>query len=690
FDGCYEFSVNTSSLRKNQTSFNVLHIAANVTDSKYGITLNQSHIGPEESQWPLKIMFDDNIGFIKPKWPYFGKVIVKKLDGKPAQGEIINVTAYSRDRHYWVTKNLMADKSGEVLFGLCSVYNLNNVSSVKIIAQSPRFEIPDSSKDDWLWKHMSIHTSSRSNVRYVRHWFSPTYSYIEVPKIDSPLTCGQRALLRVDYSRRMHPNLMFHYLVMARGQIVKTGQQDWEHALRTADGVKEPPQPDFDEVCLRPVQQYFGRKRRDDGMTGPVQKCDKNELAERISWTWNIADMTDKFLFYLDIEPIMSPKFTLLVYHVLASGEVVAGSRQYDVKPCFENKVKISFKEGRKGYVKQALHLKLEAAPGSECAVGIVPKSVPQISPAKMLDKIGEFKNYEDRPNTDLYEIENENKYCMNRLKNIYGLSAADDDSWKFKSLYVDSVEAFKRSNSLILTDLDLQIRPCRRLQPDLSKTTKETPIPVHIQGNKRETFTPNYPETWLWTLVRIGTEGKIELPETAPNKSLTWTASAVCLSEEKGLGMSSTSLTVILHPITLVFYQSFLVDDEDEVTFRAKVYTNLEGCLRFRLSIMGIGENNERRGYQTFVGCTCKWKQFESWFSYYHKLWFKNAVNYTAKAQVLSGSCHVKRGRRDIENNSYVGMFQEVTGSIIIKYRGVETSYTYATYLCPGGKIID
>ncbi|GFO19920.1 alpha-2-macroglobulin [Plakobranchus ocellatus] len=73
-------------------------------------------------------------------------------------------------------------------------------------------------------------------------------------------------------------------------------------------------------------------------------------------------------------------------------------------------------------------------------------------------------------------------------------------------------------------------------------------------------------------------TEGKIELPETAPNKALTWTASAVCLSEKKGFGMSSTSLTVILHPLTVVF--SPVRGYRGSLSFKFKVYNNVVGCL--------------------------------------------------------------------------------------------------------------
>ncbi|GFO17811.1 alpha-2-macroglobulin-like protein [Plakobranchus ocellatus] len=110
-----------------------------------------------------------------------------------------------------------------------------------------------------------------------------------------------------------------------------------------------------------------------------------------------------------------------------------------------------------------------------------------------------------------------------------------------------------------------------------------------------------------------------------------------------------------------------------------------IPGNKNFQVITRGIGKNNEPRGYKFFRECTCTWKPYkESWVASVRV--FRNAVKFKAKAEVLSGTCtRMPWGRRDIENNSYVGMFHEVTRSVIIKYRGVEMSYTYATYLCPG-----
>ncbi|GFO19919.1 hypothetical protein PoB_004642400, partial [Plakobranchus ocellatus] len=85
-------------------------------------------------------------------------------------------------------------------------------------------------------------------------------------------------------------------------------------------------------------------------------------------------------------------------------------------------------------------------------------------------------------------------------------------------------------------------------------------------------------------------------------------------------------------------------------------------------MTTRGIGKNNERIGYHSFVDCTCTWKYYtESWFA--SPIVFRNAVKFKAKAQVISGTCPRKPwGRRDIENNSFVGMFQEVTRNVIIK----------------------
>lgn len=53
------------------------------------------------------------------------------------------------------------------------------------------------------------------------------------------------------------------------------------------------------------------------------------------------ADKVSFFVLDLDVVPVMSPQFNVLVYHILPDGEVVADGRDFSVQPCFENQVTV-------------------------------------------------------------------------------------------------------------------------------------------------------------------------------------------------------------------------------------------------------------------------------------------------------------------------------------------------------------
>ncbi|GFO27567.1 alpha-2-macroglobulin [Plakobranchus ocellatus] len=210
-DGCYNFSVNANSLG-NVESFTMLEIQAKVTDSKNRVTVVKTHRGPEKSKWSLNIRLEDYTdGYFKPGLPYRGKVIVTRLDRTPAAGEIILVTAEGRESSSYFSRNFTTDASGEIAFALCG--NLTNFTSIKIGAQSLRFELPVSPHEDWLWKQKGFYTSSRSHVRYLRQWFSLSLSYVQLPQIDSPLQCHQRSNLPVVYTTRAGSKVLFQYQV---------------------------------------------------------------------------------------------------------------------------------------------------------------------------------------------------------------------------------------------------------------------------------------------------------------------------------------------------------------------------------------------------------------------------------------------------------------------------------------------
>ncbi|GFN84500.1 alpha-2-macroglobulin-like protein [Plakobranchus ocellatus] len=164
-DGCYNFSVNSSLMRVESHVSCELHFEASITEFGTGITLFQKHTGPQEEKYPLTIRFDDySIDYFKPRLPYYNKVIVTKLDGTPASGEAIEVTADSRDKSLRFQKNFTTDESGVIKFALCG--NFTEVTKgIRIIALATNYD-RDEFQDFWDL-HVSIKTKISSTIKHL-------------------------------------------------------------------------------------------------------------------------------------------------------------------------------------------------------------------------------------------------------------------------------------------------------------------------------------------------------------------------------------------------------------------------------------------------------------------------------------------------------------------------------------------
>ncbi|GFO06909.1 hypothetical protein PoB_003341400 [Plakobranchus ocellatus] len=58
------------------------------------------------------------------------------------------------------------------------------------------------------------------------------------------------------------------------------------------------------------------------------------------------------------------------------------------------------------------------------------------------------------------------------------------------------------------MTDLDLETRPCRQFHVNRTLAAlieRGIEKPEHIDADQIKTFTPIYPETWIWTVVDTG-----------------------------------------------------------------------------------------------------------------------------------------------------------------------------------------
>ncbi|GFN91726.1 alpha-2-macroglobulin-like protein [Plakobranchus ocellatus] len=339
--GCYNFSVKASLLSCPFWVFCEFYTAANITEDETGVTASQNKAGPMKGVDQEGFRIVDFTGrYYKPRLPYYGKVIATSADGTPASGIAVEVRADSRDKSLHYSRIFTTDESGVAVFALCG--SLPEVTNgMRISAGKPNTGFSnDGGRDISPWIDTYTYEKYYSHQHHVRQWFSPSLSYVQLPKFHSPILCGQVLNLTVLYTARVGSKIQFYYQVMAREQIVMTDQIDPKDTATPGFGEAVPPS----DMCLQRDEARSEREPRNDNIADPgMPKVHKRYIfgavREPVVWSANVSDMVFTFRLDLEIKQSMSPKFTLLLHHVMDDGEVVADSMQYDVEPCLENQV---------------------------------------------------------------------------------------------------------------------------------------------------------------------------------------------------------------------------------------------------------------------------------------------------------------------------------------------------------------
>ncbi|CAL1538258.1 unnamed protein product [Lymnaea stagnalis] len=752
--GCYEFSVPATAIAGLSNSYyGRLKIQASVTEQGTGAVVNKTHEGLSLSYQPLKIELKDfTNGYFKPGLPFYGKAIVTKPDETPAVGESVRITADDYKNNLRFSQEFVTDSSGTIMYALCGGFT-ENTTSISLDAE--------------VLKYRGSRQYMR-DYRQIKQWFSPSLSYLQIPRNDSRQKCGSSLKLNIPFTTRDDTTLQFNYQVMARGNVISSGIVNYNGKTVNSVIVNNP----ASETCLK--QEFFTPPPEDtkraevfpdvvntenkEGITDVAEKplnssedldtitqqiMDPQNFRSRFSYPigmyikqihhlhllhlsatqgrpnhnpYTTPDFQEdiirpKFLsnkvssIFLDL-PIttdMSPSFTLLIYHVMPDGEVVADSMQFLVDPCFDNTVKMAFSEtlvlpGNK------ININLKAEAGSVCGVGIVDKSVNilggnhQITPDLIFQKIEEFNVV----TSDYYY---DNSYCEKRMKKIEANENQDENFsfWHYSSPYVDAIQAFVSSGFTVLTNLQLETRPCGRSHPvfyseggrgfgrsfeesgDTILLTGESPVPIfgipelpHNKGMNRNLARTNFPETWLWELHIIGETGQSNISETTPHTITNWVGNALCVDERKGFGLSNVVSVTTFQPFFLSLHLPYAAVRGERLPILFTVNNYLEKCLHIQLEL-DMGKNFEVHNSKANKEplCLCGGKSHTARFYVTPKQIGQLPI--TAKAEIIPGLCD-----NSIEvDTRYVGVSDTVKRQMFVKAEGVEQQFTHTLYMC-------
>uniref|UniRef100_A0A8C3LYP3 Alpha-2-macroglobulin n=1 Tax=Chrysolophus pictus TaxID=9089 RepID=A0A8C3LYP3_CHRPC len=354
-------------------------------------------------------------------------------------------------------------------------------------------------------------------------FYSPSKSFLKIePKLEM-LSCGSSAEIQVHYIFtpeviEQQRKIIIYYLVMAKGSII---------------------------------------------------------LADTYDLTVDPGNAYGIFQLILPVGVTIAPLAQMLVYTTSPSGEVIASTGEFQVESCLLNKVSLSFVP-KEELPASNTSLKLHSSPRSLCALRAVDRSVllmkseDELSPSSVYNllPLKELRGYSFK---DYYLEEEDVNPCVS-LDNIllngftYVPISPDGEGDAYEILKFDlsfPVINFLVSASQLLDDSDYAM-------------LKEMDA-----GHPMETIRKYFPETWIWDIFSVNSEGNAELDVTIPDTITEWKASAFCMSPDTGFGLSPTVSLRAFQPFFVELTLPYSVVRGEAFTLKATVFNYLTACIR-------------------------------------------------------------------------------------------------------------
>ncbi|XP_071413403.1 alpha-2-macroglobulin-like isoform X1 [Pithys albifrons albifrons] len=482
-----------------------------------------------------KISFDLLDSQYRPGIPLFG--MVKLVDGtdNPIANETIMISV-DGDRY---KGNYTTDEQGQSWFSIDTTTFTQ--ASLEIRADhKPELNCYDS---NW------ITPSYEHAMRRISRFYSPSKSFLKIEPKHETLTCGSLTEVQVHYifTREAigeQKKIVIYYLVMAKGGII---------------------------------------------------------LADTHDLIVNPGDAHGTFQLTLSVEAAIAPLARMLVYTTSPSGEVIASSADFQVESCLPNKVRLNFVP-KEGLPTSNTHLKLHTTPKSLCALRAVDKSVllmkpeNELSPSSVYDllPLKEIRGYSFKE----YYLEEDNvNPCVsldNMLLNgfVYIPVSPDGEGDAYDILKELGLKVF--TSSKIHKPEVCQHYPGHMMERSYSGSITAMNLLEDLaydiegmaNGDTVETVRKYFPETWIWDIISVNSEGNADLDVTIPDTITEWKANAFCTSADTGFGLSQTVSLRAFQPFFVELTMPYSVVRGESFMLKATVFNYLTACIRVSVSL--------------------------------------------------------------------------------------------------------
>ncbi|XP_021488325.1 alpha-2-macroglobulin [Meriones unguiculatus] len=622
--GCFSHLLKTKAFQLKRQEYEMqLEVSAKIQEQGTGVEITGNGL-TKITRTITKLTFVNVDLHFRRGIPFVGQVLLENGRGAPIQYEMISIIA-NEANHYL---NATTDKDGLVSFSI----NTDNIMDTSLTVRAKYKDNHVCHGFRWLTEE---HVEAQHTASAV---FSPSQSLVHLVSTPGELRCDQRLHIQVLYilNRKAVQELkkiVFYYLLMARGGIVRSGT----HVL-------------------------------------PVEP----------------GDMKGHFSIFIPVKTDLAPLARLLLFTVLPGGEVVADTVKYEIGNCLNNKVTLTFHPNSSLPGTHTL-LSVMTSPNSLCALRAVdhsllllkpeaelsPSLVYNLLPVKDLtgfpqgadqreeDPRGCIKQYDIYINGILYSlVENTSE------EDVYGL------------LEEMGLKVF--TNSKIHKP-----KVCERLEH-----TQRGPAAYHLVGQNlmndflvapespKETKRTYFPESWIWDLVVVNSSGVAEMEVTVPDTITEWKAGAFCLSNDTGLGLSPVVSLQVFQTFFVKLTMPYSVIRGEAFTLKATVLNYLEMCIRVAVELkaspyfIAVPMEKEQKSY-----CICMDEQYTvSWAVTPNLL---GQVNFSVSAQALNSQ---EVCGNEVPVVPEYGKKDLVIRSLLVEPEGLENEVTVSRLLCPWG----
>ncbi|XP_032534613.1 alpha-2-macroglobulin isoform X1 [Chiroxiphia lanceolata] len=544
--GCISETVKTKLFQLKRGGYeNKLHVEAKIKEEDTGVEFTGTSFS-EITSTISRITFEHSDSYYKRGIPFFGQVKLVDGSGAPIANETVRIS-FQGERE----ENYTTDEEGMAQFALNTSMLSFDTVGIRAIHKTHPFCYDRS----WVVPYYA------DGYLQLKRFYSPSNSFLKIEPKSEALSCGSSTEIRVHYiltpeAIAEQKKITFYYLVMAKGNIKQAGTHILDLDQESASGV---------------------------------------------------------FLLQLPVQADIAPMAQVLVYTTAPSREVIADSAKFSTELCFNNKVDLNFSPSE-GLPSSHAHLLFRASPNSLCAVRAVDKSVllmkpeADLSPASVYNllPVKELHGYQHGPNmlfedpldscipakqivvdgityAPVMEMNEEDTYSI--LKDM-GLKVFTNT--RVRKPWYCSPDNYANpffghaghASPLVAAGAPMYAMRTSGIEADRIYETSSTPEVV------TETVRKYFPETWIWSLVPISSEGNADLDVTIPDTITEWKANAFCTSADTGFGLSPTVSLRAFQPFFVELTMPYSVVRGESFTLKATVFNYLTACIRVSVTL--------------------------------------------------------------------------------------------------------